>query len=138
MSRSISRVAGTMLAVALLGVPALPAAAAAPAGTTAQQPAASSVAGPVRTAITTVFSDACIGTPLRYGSHGSCVAELQSGLNRLYGLGLVADGSYGPATTRAVRWFQARVGLTVDGRCGPQTWGQLLWAAIQYDAGLDY
>lgn len=36
-------------------------------------------------------------------------------------LGITADGIYGPATTRAVRDFQARHGLVVDGDAGPKT-----------------
>ncbi len=139
MSRSFARVVGSALAAGLLLAPALPASAAEDstegAGPAAERTSAAMV---VPANVSRIISDACLGTPLRYGSQGPCVAQLQSALNLFYGLGLAADGSYGPATTRAVRWFQGRYGLTVDGRCGPQTWGQLLWVAIQYDSGLAY
>ena len=35
---------------------------------------------------------------------------------------LDVDGSYGPATTAAVREFQRRWGLTIDGLAGQETW----------------
>jgi lysozyme family protein len=35
---------------------------------------------------------------------------------------LAVDGSYGRLTTRAVRSFQAKTGITVDGLAGPATW----------------
>jgi cell wall-associated NlpC family hydrolase len=41
------------------------------------------------------------------------------------GLGISADGVYGPQTRRAVRAYQAAHGLTVDGIAGPQTLGAL-------------
>lgn len=49
------------------------------------------------------------------------VAELQTALNNKTGAGLVADGIYGPATTTAVKAFQAVCGLTVDGIAGVET-----------------
>lgn len=37
-----------------------------------------------------------------------------------------ADGSFGPATDKAVRKYQEQKRLQVDGRCGPATMGSLL------------
>ena len=37
-----------------------------------------------------------------------------------------ADGSFGPATDKALRAYQEAEGLTVDGVCGPKTWAKLL------------
>jgi len=39
-----------------------------------------------------------------------------------------ADGSFGPATDKALRAFQQDRGLDVDGSCGPKTWAALLGA----------
>lgn len=36
------------------------------------------------------------------------------------------DGSFGPATDKALRAYQKAKGLTVDGACGPKTWNKLL------------
>jgi peptidoglycan hydrolase-like protein with peptidoglycan-binding domain len=50
---------------------------------------------------------------------------VQQRLNRLgYGT-LQPDGFYGPATARAVKWFQEDQGLEVDSTVGPQTWRAL-------------
>lgn len=38
---------------------------------------------------------------------------------------MTPDGAFGPRTTRAVRRFQSRHGLTVDGAVGPATWRAL-------------
>lgn len=86
----------------------------------------------------TAVSPECARTVLRYGSRGYCVTELQFNLNILFGLGLSMDGSYGPATTTAVYWFQARYGLTYDGICGPQTWAKIAWALERARQGLPY
>ena len=84
----------------------------------------------------TAVSPACARTVLRYGSRGYCVTELQLNLNILFGLGLAMDGSYGPATTSAVYWFQKRYGLTYDGITGPQTWSKIAWCLSRARAGL--
>lgn len=56
---------------------------------------------------------------LRGGGSGTGVAAVQRAL------GVSPDGVFGPATTRAVRRFQASHGLLVDGIVGPQTRGAL-------------
>ncbi|GLK86699.1 peptidoglycan recognition protein family protein [Ancylobacter defluvii] len=58
---------------------------------------------------------------LRRGSSGPAVSALQTRLNAALLQPIKADGDFGPATERAVRAFQAIVGLVVDGIAGPQT-----------------
>ena len=61
---------------------------------------------------------------LRAGDTGSAVRWLQEALNSTVlneTRPLVVDGSFGPATERAVRLFQAQAGLVVDGIVGPAT-----------------
>lgn len=58
-------------------------------------------------------------------SRGESVRALQSLLN-MHGATLSVDGSYGPATEKAVKAFQTKNGLSVDGKCGPITWSALL------------
>ena len=57
---------------------------------------------------------------LRRGSKGNEVKTLQNLL------GISADGSFGPATDKAVRNYQRTNGLEADGSVGPATWGKLL------------
>lgn len=48
--------------------------------------------------------------------------DIQRNLNALgYSPALKVDGRYGPATERAVRWFQKIAGIKVDGAAGPIT-----------------
>lgn len=62
---------------------------------------------------------------LRRGSTGNDVRELQNALKTLnFYIGEI-DGSFGPATDRAVRAFQARYSLAVDGSAGPATYRKL-------------
>ena len=64
---------------------------------------------------------------LRKGSNGAYTTSLQTALlNRGYDLGKWgADGKFGDATEKAVKAFQADMGLTVDGIVGPRTWAAL-------------
>ncbi len=70
------------------------------------------------------------GTVLRQGSQGNAVRTLQFWLLLIsdeYSQipAITIDGSYGPATTAAVRAFQQLFGLTVDGAVGPATWNRI-------------
>ena len=57
---------------------------------------------------------------LKRGDNGDEVESLQHELNRV-GANLVPDGDYGPATERAVRAFQKRIGMVADGVFGDKT-----------------
>ena len=67
--------------------------------------------------------------PLRIGSRGSEVSQLQELLNRRLTLlpaqRLRVDGEFGPRTAEAVKLFQARYGLGIDGVVGTRTWTAL-------------
>ena len=82
------------------------------------------------------------GTPLRQGSTGSAVEQLQFWLNTLaqYDAGIpstAVDGVFGSRTAAAVRAFQRREGLTADGVVGRTTWTTLYneFRSIQSDNG---
>lgn len=67
------------------------------------------------------------GTPLRNGSSGDKVRQMQRQLNVIadaYPLipKIAEDGIFGPATEEAVKVFQKIFGLTQDGVVGFQTW----------------
>ena len=57
-------------------------------------------------------------------SNYNCTRYLQWSLNQL-GKGLTVDGSFGPATTTAVKSFQTSKGLYPDGTVGINTWTAL-------------
>jgi len=59
------------------------------------------------------------------GSSGDAVRAVQSQIHSRSGW-LTIDGSFGPATEAAVRFFQGDIGLTVDGVVGPHTWNALV------------
>ncbi|HEX5937926.1 MAG TPA: peptidoglycan-binding protein [Actinomycetota bacterium] len=66
----------------------------------------------------------------RLGDRGTEVIDIQS---RLVAFGAVVDGAerdgtFGPSTESAVRWFQAERHLREDGLVGPDTWEQLVEA----------
>ncbi|MEG6585858.1 C40 family peptidase [Dendrosporobacter sp. 1207_IL3150] len=63
------------------------------------------------------------------GDEGQDVASIQARLNTL-GYDVVADGDFGPATTRAVKAFQKERGLEADGVIGEQTYKALMGREI--------
>jgi len=62
---------------------------------------------------------------LKQGASGGAVKSLQTLLNTKAGQNLTVDGSFGPATSQAVRNVQAFFKAGVDGIVGAQTWGLL-------------
>lgn len=62
---------------------------------------------------------------LRRGSKGKQVKTLQSLLS-IGGIPLDIDGSFGPATEKAVIQYQSKNGLVADGIVGTKTWNALL------------
>src|SRR5712691_12704185 len=73
-------------------------------------------------------SSGVIMWPIRRGTVGTQVRDLQLALNAFAGAGLRVDGVFGPKTEEAVRTFQMIFNLTVDGIVGKQT-GTCLVAA---------
>lgn len=70
------------------------------------------------------WSDVLGGAPLREGARGPGVTALQDRLNKA-GFWLVVDGSFGPATLKAVTQFQRQWGLSTDGVVGVGTANKL-------------
>lgn len=72
------------------------------------------------------------GTPLRLGSAGEAVLQIQGALNRISrnypAIPKIAplDGLFGPGTESAVMEFQRIFNLTPDGIVGSATWYQIL------------
>ena len=65
---------------------------------------------------------------LRSGNKSETVRALQALLTG-YGVSVGTsglDGSFGPATYKALREYQSQSGLDPDGICCPKTWGKLL------------
>lgn len=63
---------------------------------------------------------------LARGSQGLGVQALQRNLKFCYSQDIVVDGSFGPATERALKNAQASHGLVPDGSYGPLTRSSLL------------
>lgn len=61
---------------------------------------------------------------LKVGASGKWVVKLQTLLNA-HGAQLHVDGSFGPATGKAVNQFKAKHGLPVNGVVGPGAWSAL-------------
>lgn len=57
---------------------------------------------------------------LNHGDKGLAVRRLQQQLNA-HGAQLTTDGGYGDETEKAVRAYQAKIGLVVDGKAGEKT-----------------
>ena len=73
-------------------------------------------------------------TTVREGSRGTAVRAVQYYLRRLSAYysdipSVTVDGVFGAATTRAVKAWQTRAGLTADGVVGQLTWNSLYSAA---------
>ncbi|MFD8823687.1 N-acetylmuramoyl-L-alanine amidase [Streptomyces sp. NPDC059605] len=64
-------------------------------------------------------------TSLQEGSSGDAVKRLQRSLTAALGSTVAVDGSFGPATTTAVRSYQTSRGLVADGLVGAKTWAAL-------------
>ncbi len=65
---------------------------------------------------------------LQQGHLGSDVTALQQLLNA-NGHACQIDGSFGPATKKALLAYQQAQGLAIDGSCGPLTWNRILGRA---------
>lgn len=83
-------------------------------------PAASTTEKPTRT--------------LKKGDSGNDVISVQNRLKALGYYTIKVDGQYGSGTVSAVKYFQARNGLTVDGKVGKQTVA-VLYSASAIPAG---
>ncbi|WP_231156070.1 D-Ala-D-Ala carboxypeptidase family metallohydrolase [Streptomyces sp. CNZ748] len=83
----------------------------------------------------TAHADGCYtwNRTLSQGASGADVTQLQIRLSGYpgYGAVLAVDGQFGPATTAALKRFQAAYGLTSDGVAGPNTFSKLY--ALQDD-----
>jgi len=70
------------------------------------------------------------GMTLRQGSTGTFVSSLQAALNTCTGSALSTDGKFGPATTTAVKAFQASKSLNADGVVGAMTKQALIGCGV--------
>ncbi len=83
------------------------------------------VTNTLRTAFGTLVSS-ITSNSLKVGSTGNDVKSLQAIL------GVKTDGSFGPATQKALIALQKKLGITSDGKFGPQTRKAILNAATNH------
>jgi peptidoglycan hydrolase-like protein with peptidoglycan-binding domain len=80
-----------------------------------------------------IYKQTCLaGSPAKTNPNASDAAGIQALQRQLNALGCNAgavDGTLGPATLQALRWFQAGAGITVDGILGPVTSSKLATAS---------
>ena len=69
------------------------------------------------------------------GSSGDAVRAAQSQIYSRASSWVTVDGTFGPETDRAVRFFQEDVGLGADGIVGPQTWNALVSGYLASQSG---
>ena len=67
------------------------------------------------------FAQSALAASYRQGDSGSAVTTIQTKLKRWGDFDGPVDGVYGSKTTKAVRSFQQKNGLTADGVAGPAT-----------------
>ena len=67
------------------------------------------------------FAQSALAASYRQGDSGSAVTTIQTKLKRWGYFDGPVDGVYGSKTTKAVRSFQQKNGLTADGVAGPAT-----------------
>ena len=82
------------------------------------------------------------GAPLRIGSSGANVRQIQTCLNNISASiptipTLVVDGQFGNNTHNAVVAFQRALELTPDGIVGPITWNRIMSRCFAAGLGLD-
>ncbi|MBR2877263.1 MAG: spore cortex-lytic enzyme [Clostridia bacterium] len=82
--------------------------------------------------ITEAANPDAVATLSKIGSRGAEVRKVQTKLRELGFYNGSVDGIYGVGTQRAVRRFQASVGINVDGIAGPKT---LLYLGIDSSSG---
>ena len=67
------------------------------------------------------FAQSALAVSYRQGDSGSAVTTIQTKLKRWGYFDGPVDGIYGSKTSKAVRSFQRKIGLTADGVAGPAT-----------------
>ena len=81
------------------------------------------------------FTQSALAASYRQGDSGSAVTTIQTKLKRWGYFDGPVDGIYGSKTTKAVRSFQQKNGLTADGVAGPATLKALGMAQTSQNSG---